>query len=66
MSHTCAPHVRCQDRPELIAVFMMEADTNLNPWFELENAMFAAVGDSIHSKTFELVRLTPDAEGIEK
>ena len=45
---------------------MMEAHTNSNPWFELENAMFAAVGDSIHSKTFELVRLTPDAEGIEK
>ena len=63
--HTCAPHVQCPDRPELIAVFMMEADTKSNPWFELENAMFAAVGDSIHSKTFELVRLTPDALGIE-
>ena len=48
---------------------MMEAasaDKDSHPWREVENAMFAAVTEAVHNKTFELVRLTPDPEGIEK
>ena len=67
--HTFAPHVHCQDRPAIVAVLMMEAasgDKDSHPWREVESAMFAAVTEAVHNKTFELVRLTPDPEGIEK
>ena len=66
--HNFAPHVQCQDRPAIIAVLIMEAasaDKDSHPWREDENAMFAVVTEAVHNKTFELVRLTPDPEGIE-
>ena len=36
------------------------------PWKELENVMLAAAAECVRAQTFELVRLVPDAEGIEK
>ena len=42
----------------------MQADKD-SPWREFVDAMFTAVTEAVHNKTFELVRLTPDPEGIE-
>ena len=45
---------------------MMVDDLSSKQWLDLENTMLAAVTESIQAKTFELVHLVPDAEGIEK
>ena len=44
---------------------MMQADQD-STWKHLEHVMLVAVGECIQAKTFELVRLVPDADGIEQ
>ena len=39
--------------------------TKIHHGMILKNALFTAVTEAIHTKTFELVRLTPDPEGTE-
>ena len=45
---------------------MMVDDLSSKQCLDLDNTMLAAVTESIQAKTFELVHLVPDAEGIEK